>query len=242
MKRRMVCLLLMAMFAAIGSCAQAAVLFQDDFDGLSGADPKWDVLSGTFGAWEGLFVPGGGTGNWTENVAAPKDLLVDKYAMSATVRTDNSWQDLWWVQVQRKDANNFLRVYVDMSAAQPVMYWQEVVNGAWLFDPPKYSVALGSLNTTIMDMTVQVDATGAQFTLSDGTISRSTFLPDAEIATALKGGSRVALAKYTWGASWVAFDNVKIGDSLSDVVPEPSALLALSFGAVSLLGLRRKRA
>ncbi|MHB9036389.1 MAG: carboxypeptidase regulatory-like domain-containing protein [Armatimonadota bacterium] len=210
MKRSIFVLLSLAILVIAASCAHGYVVFQDDFTGLSGNDPKWDVLSGTFGAWGGTFVPGGGTGNWTENLAAPKDLLVDKYTMTATVLTDSSWQDLWWVQVHRKDANNFLRLYVDMSAAQPSMYWQAVVNGAWLFDPPRYSVALGSLITSNMNLTVQMDATGATVTLSDGTNSCSTTLPDAEIPSELKGDSRVAIAKYTWGASWVGFDNVVI--------------------------------
>ncbi|MCL5102612.1 MAG: PEP-CTERM sorting domain-containing protein [Armatimonadetes bacterium] len=237
MKERLFVLLLVAMLVAIGSCAQAAVLFQDDFTGYSGDDPNWTVLSGTFGAWDGMFVPGGGTSNWTENLAAPKDLLVNQYLMTATVITDSSTQDLWWVQVHRKDANNFFRIFVDMSTGPASMYWQAVVGGAWVYDPPRYSVSLASLSTGSMNLTVRMDGTGATATLSDGNVSVTSMLPDAEIDAALKGPSSVVLGKYTWGAAWVGFDNVVISE-----IPEPSTLLVLVSGVAGLIGLRRKLA
>jgi len=235
----MLLLLIAAMLIIAASSAySAAVLFEDDFTGIpDGSDaPKWDLVSGNFKVWGEAYLPGGGTSDWTENIAVPKGLLFDWYVMTALVQTDVSDKLLWSVRVHEVDPNNFFRVY--FVKVENRMYWQAVVNGVWIFDPPRYSVSMPDLNWQTMDLTVVMDWTGATATLSDGTNSYTTMLPDAEIPVELKGPASVGLARTTWDPSTIQFDNLVISE-----IPEPSGILALVSGitALSGLGLRRRR-
>ncbi|MHB9036391.1 MAG: hypothetical protein ACYC64_06965 [Armatimonadota bacterium] len=208
MRTSIIVLLALAILFIAVSGVNGYTVFQDTFNQADGLDSKWDVISGAFAVGSEVYVPGGGTSNWTENLAAPKDLVVNYYTMTAKVYTDQSTQNLWAVQVHRKDANNFYRVYMDQGAN--TMYWQAVVNGVWVFDPPKYPVTCTNLNWSSLNMTVHVDSTHAQCTLSDGTNSYTTTLPDGEIPAGLKGDSSVVLGKTTWNPAWIGYDNVVI--------------------------------
>jgi hypothetical protein len=139
-----------------------------------------------------------------------------------------------------KDAstfNFFARTFVTNVAGQVEF---GITTGAT--QPPIFSspVALGSTHR----VEIELDQTGASFGLN---MAASLYLDGTLVGTSYSMlNSNYAISAFalrqsnTASQGSVLVDNLIVGDSLASVIPEPSTMVLLGFGLVSMLALGRR--
>ncbi|HZZ44858.1 MAG TPA: PEP-CTERM sorting domain-containing protein [Tepidisphaeraceae bacterium] len=260
MNRKSVSLLAIAALAlTIGSTAHAALLISDTFDytngSLAGNTPttggKWAAHSGTTNDIQvvsGAAVVNEATGVQDDNstfaggvTATTGSVLYSSYTVNVSAPT-GTLAPVYFGMFLNGTSNFTSRVSIAAPATAGDGYRIALSQGS-------STTAAGVILTADLAFgTTYTIATSYDYTNKNGSLWLNPVdTSSAPLGTTTDSGFSDAVGAYAFrqssatGNSSITIDNLKVGTTFADVVPEPSTLSLLGLGALSIIRRRKSR-